>query len=147
LILVLLAAGAGNAKAQTHELRLELDACIAHTTDQPQEAEARMREAAALESSTPKAPVTPGPTLPADELFGDLLMERKQPAQALEAYQRALQRYPRRFNGLLGAARAASASGDASLAKGFYQQLIEVAQGGTRSSALKEAEQFIARTR
>ena len=33
------------------------------------------QEAADLEAATPKHPVTPGPTLPAAELLGDLLME------------------------------------------------------------------------
>ena len=56
-----------------------------------------MREAAELEASTPKHAVTPAPTLPADELLGDLLMEQKQPAEALAAYQRSLELYPRAF--------------------------------------------------
>ena len=73
-----------------------------------------MREAAELEASTPKHAVTPGPTLPAHELLGDLLMEQKQPAEALAAYKRSLELYPKRFNGLLGAARAARALGDTS---------------------------------
>ncbi len=34
-------------------------------------------------------------------------MERAEPGEALGAYQRALELYPGRFNGLLGAARAA----------------------------------------
>lgn len=34
-------------------------------------------------------------------------MERAEPGEALGAYQRALKLYPGRFNGLLGAARAA----------------------------------------
>jgi hypothetical protein len=38
--------------------------------------------------------VTPGPTLPATELLGDLLMHQKKPAQALAAYQRSLDLYP-----------------------------------------------------
>ncbi len=70
-----------------------------------------MRRAAELEASTPKHAVTPGPTLPAEELLGDLLMEQKQPAEALAAYRRSLELYPKRFNSLLGAERAASAGG------------------------------------
>jgi hypothetical protein len=66
-------------------------------------------------------------------------MEQAQPVQALAAYQGSLERQPRRFNGLLGAARAARASGDAALARGYYQTLLEVADGGTRQPALDEA--------
>jgi hypothetical protein len=68
-----------------------------------------MREAAALETATPKHAVTPGPTLPAHELLGDLLMELRKPADALAAYRRSLELYPNRFNSLRGAARAAAA--------------------------------------
>ena len=103
-----------------------------------------MREAADLETSTPKAPVTPAPTLPAHELLGDLLMEQKRPADALVAYQRSMQLYPRRFNSLWGAARAAHSLGDESTARSFYQKLTEVADGGTRQPALKEAQKFLA---
>ena len=56
-------------------LRLELSAWLAHVKRQTQSSIALMREAAALETSTPKHAVTPGPTLPAHELLGDLLME------------------------------------------------------------------------
>ena len=103
-----------------------------------------MREAADLEASTPKHAVTPGPTLPAHQLLGDLLMEQGQPAEALAAYQRSLELYPRRFNGLLGAARAARALGDESRARSFYRELLEVAGGGTRQPALKEAQDDVA---
>lgn len=102
-----------------------------------------MREAAELEVSTPKHAVTPGPTLPAHELLGDLLLEQKQPAEALAAYKRSLELYPRRFNGLLGAARSAHALGDASLARTFYKELLEVADGGMRP-ALEEAKSYMA---
>lgn len=128
-------------------LRLELNAWVAHVEGQRESSVALMREAAELEASTPKHPVTPGPTLPAHELLGDLLMEQKQPAEALAAYKRSMELYPRRFNGLLGAARAASALGDESLARTFYQELLEVADGGTRQPALKEAQSHVAQRR
>jgi hypothetical protein len=88
-------------------------------------------------ASTPKHPVTPAPTLPAHELLGDMLLEQTQPAEALAAYKRSIEFYPRRFNSLLGAARAAHALGDQSQAHIFYQELLEVADGGTRQPALK----------
>lgn len=87
-------------------LRLELDAWIARARGDEQAGIELMYEAAALELSTPKHAVTPGPTLPAEELLGDMLMEQGRPADALAAYQRALQLYPRRLNSVLGAARA-----------------------------------------
>jgi tetratricopeptide (TPR) repeat protein len=103
-----------------------------------------MREAAELEASTPKHPVTPGPTLPAHELLGDLLMDQTQPKEALAAYKRSIESYPRRFNSLLGAARAAHAVGDGSQARTFYRELLDVADGATRRPAMKEAKDYLA---
>jgi tetratricopeptide (TPR) repeat protein len=128
-------------------LRLELNAWLAHVEGQKESSVALMQEAVELEASTPKHAVTPGPTLPAHELLGDLLMEQKQPAEALAAYKSSMEFYPRRFNSLLGAARAARALGDSSLARTFYQGLLEVADGGTRQSALKEAQNYVAQRR
>ena len=120
-------------------LRLELNAWIAHTGGEGDSSLVLMRNAAALEVSTPKHAVTPGPLLPAFELLGDLLMEEKRPAEALAAYRRSLELYPRRFNSLLGAARAARASGDQSLAGQFYRELIAVAARGSNRPGLEEA--------
>jgi tetratricopeptide (TPR) repeat protein len=128
-------------------LRLELSAWVAHLEGQGEPSAALLREAADLEVSTPKHAVTPGPTLPADELLGDLLMEQRQPGEALAAYRRSLEHYPRRFNGLLGAARAARALGDEPLARTFYQELLDVADGGTRRPALQEAQDYVAARR
>jgi tetratricopeptide (TPR) repeat protein len=124
-------------------LGLELSAWLAHKEQQPELGVRLMREAAELEASTPKHAVTPAPTLPAHELLGDLLMEQGQPAGALVAYRRSIQLYPERFNGLLGAARAARALDDLCLARGFYQPLLGVARAGTRTEALREAENYL----
>lgn len=88
--------------------------------------------------------VTPGPTLPAYELLGDLLLAQKQPTEALAAYRGALELYPRRYNAILGAARAAAASGDAAAAGTHYEELLSVAGSGTRAS-LSEARNYLAR--
>ncbi|HEY5546226.1 MAG TPA: tetratricopeptide repeat protein [Gemmatimonadaceae bacterium] len=123
-------------------LRLELSAWLAHVEGRKDSSIALMREAAALEAATPKHAVTPGPTLPAEELLGDLLLEQKQPAEALAAYRRSLAQYPKRFNSVLGAARAARASGDTALARTLYKELLDVAAGGTRQPGLREAQSF-----
>jgi tetratricopeptide (TPR) repeat protein len=87
-------------------LRLELSAWVAHATGKQQDGIDLLQQAAALEASTPKHAVTPGPTLPAEELLGDMLMEQGRPTDALAAYQRALSLYPNRLNSALGAKRA-----------------------------------------
>ena len=123
-------------------LRLGVSARLAHTEGQADTSVQLMREAAELEASTPKHAVTPAPTLPAHELLGDLLFEQGRAAQAFEAYERSLELYPRRFNSVLGAARAARAAGDASRTRRYYSDLITLAQGSTRASALAEARKF-----
>nr|MDQ5872630.1 hypothetical protein [Acidobacteriota bacterium] len=106
---------AGNAFwADTVEIgRLESAAWLARAEKKDAEAVELMRSAAALEDSTDKHPVTPGPILPAREQLGDLLLELGKPAEALTEYRADLAASPNRLNGLYGAARAARLSGDA----------------------------------
>jgi cytochrome c-type biogenesis protein CcmH/NrfG len=87
--------------------------------------------------------VTPAPTLPAYELLGDLLMEQKRPAEALDAYRRSLESNPRRYNSLLGAARAARALDDAPQTGAYYKQLLEVASADATRPSLTEARNFL----
>lgn len=129
---------------QIRILRLEADGWLAHAAGHPDSSIALLREAVDLESSTPKHAVTPGPTLPALELLGDLYLERNEPALALAAFRASLEHYPRRFNSLLGAARAAGAAADAGLARSYYRQLLKVAGQGTRREAIEEARAGLA---
>lgn len=124
-------------------LRLELSAWVGHFEGHKDRSVALLREAAELESSTPKHAVTPGPTLPAFEQMGELLLEQGRPAEALAAYRRSLEFYPKRFNSLLGAARAAQAAGDKSQALTFYRDLLKVAEGSTRVSTIQEVRRFV----
>ena len=121
-------------------LHLELAAWLAHEQNQQPRSVELMREAVELELATPKHAVTPGPTLPALELLGDLYMAQRNPRAALDAYRASLKAYPRRFNSLLGAARAARESGDATGSRAMYGELLDVAAEGTRRDALKEAQ-------
>lgn len=124
-------------------LALELNAWIAQMEGRKESAVALMREAATLEATTPKHAVTPGPTLPAAELLGDLLIDQKQTALALEAYQRALKLYPNRFKSVLGAARAARGLNDRSLASRYYRQLLQLADRRARRAGLREAREYL----
>lgn len=125
-------------------LRLGVDAWSAHALGKRDSSLALMREAVALEESTPKPAVTPGPTIPASELLGDLLSAQGRPAEALAAYQRSLSLYPRRLNSLLGGARAARALGNPALAQTMYEEMLVVAGRGTRPDVLPEARAFVA---
>jgi tetratricopeptide (TPR) repeat protein len=143
-----LEAGAGKAGEELFArhiriLGLALGAWLAHAERDGERGVALMREAAALEASTPKHAVTPAPTLPAYELLGDLLLEQGLAREALEAYNQSLARYPRRFLSLLGSARAARAGGEVSLARTRYQELLDLAGNGSRESLLEEARAFV----
>jgi tetratricopeptide (TPR) repeat protein len=85
-----------------------------------------MRAVAAREDGTDKSPVTPGPLAPARELLGDMLLELKQPADALVEYRAVLKKEPNRFRAIYGAAKAAGASGDKAAARGYYEQLVKM---------------------
>lgn len=104
-----------------------------------------MRKAAALEASTEKHPITPGEVLPAHELLGDMLLELKQPKDALTAYEASLARSPNRFNSLYGAGQAADKAGKRTQATQYYQQLAKVtAKADTEHARLQQATAFLA---
>ena len=92
------------------------------------EALRQMRFAAEHEDRTDKHPVTPGVILPARELLGEMLLELKQPAQAMNEFEGVLRIAPNRFNALAGAARAAKLSGDAEKAKTYYAKLVSMCE-------------------
>ncbi|HSS20561.1 MAG TPA: hypothetical protein VLL54_10835 [Pyrinomonadaceae bacterium] len=103
-----------------------------------------MREAADLDDATEKHPVTPGAVLPAREQLGELLLALKQPSSALPEFESSLRNTPNRFNGLLGAARAAKLAGDLRKASAYYGMLLKTAARGNRPE-LAEAIAFRAR--
>ncbi|HET9529062.1 MAG TPA: hypothetical protein VFQ92_01825 [Blastocatellia bacterium] len=110
------------------------------------EAEALLRAAGELEDSTDKHPVTPGAILPAREMLGDLLLELKQPAQALKEYEAVLQTAPNRFNSLYGAARAAELAGNRQKARAYYKKLTTVSRHATgRRSELQLAKEYLSK--
>ena len=90
------------------------------------EAAATMRAAAVREDATEKSAVTPGPIAPARELLGEMLLEMKQPAEALKEFQATLKKEPGRFRALYGAAKAASLTGDKAAARTYFSQLVKM---------------------
>src|SRR6476619_415712 len=111
-------------------VRLEGAAWLARASRKDSEAVELMRSAAALEDSTDKHPVTPGPILPAHEQLGDLLTELGKPGEALTEYRATLAASPNRLNAVFGAARAARLAGDESEARAGYSKLIELCGKG-----------------
>ena len=105
-----------------------------------------MRQAADLESSTDKHPVTPGEILPARELLGDMLLDMGRYAQARLAYETALKRSPNRLNSLYGAALAAEQGNDEKGAKKYYRKIVEMTgKVTTDRKQVKKAKQYLAK--
>ncbi|WP_205402733.1 tetratricopeptide repeat protein [Spirosoma taeanense] len=99
--------------------------------------------AADMEDSTSKHPVTPGEVLPARELYADLLRQLQQNQKALQAYEKALQKSPNRFNSLYGAGVAAEKAGLMDKASFYYNQLISIAAPKSDRPELSVARAFL----
>lgn len=91
-----------------------------------------MQNAAAMEDSTDKSAVSPGPLVPARELLGDMYLEMQRPAEALTEYRRELQKEPNRFRGLYGAFTAAKQAGRARSAEHYLQALRRLTEKADR---------------
>ncbi|MGB8473821.1 MAG: tetratricopeptide repeat protein [Candidatus Acidiferrum sp.] len=104
----------------------------------------QMRVAADREDATDKLPVTPGAIAPARELLGEMLLEAKQPAIALEAFETSLKSAPGRFNSLAGAARAAQSAGDRQKSSKYYAELLaNCPRPTTDRPALRDAKLYL----
>jgi hypothetical protein len=90
------------------------------------EAVRRMESAAKLEDETEKSVVTPGPLSPARELLGEMFLELNNPTQALVQFQATLEKEPRRFRSLYGAAHAAQLGGSGDLSRKYFSELLAV---------------------
>ncbi len=89
---------------------------------------AAMAAAAAAEDKTEKAPVTPGPIVPARELYGAMLLERGNAKDALAAFEATLKKEPHRLGATLGAAKAAEQLGDAATARQYSAAAVALGE-------------------
>ena len=107
----------------------EASAWILYADGKYDDALKAMSAAVDAEDKTEKAPVTPGPLAPARELHGFMLLERSMAKEALAAFEATMSKEPNRFNGYVGAAKAAQALGDTAKAKATYEKLVALAAG------------------
>jgi tetratricopeptide (TPR) repeat protein len=83
---------------------------------------------------------------PMRELLGELLLETKQSAGALEAFEASLKSVPNRYRSLAGAAKAALALGDRSKARSYYAALVALGrEADTEWPDLVAARMFLAK--
>jgi tetratricopeptide (TPR) repeat protein len=104
-----------------------------------------MGAAVDAEDNTEKAPVTPGSLAPARELYGFMLLDRGMAKEALAVFEATMSKEPNRFNGYVGAAKAAQALGDAAKAKATYEKLVTLAaDSDSPRPTLAAARSFVA---
>jgi tetratricopeptide (TPR) repeat protein len=124
--------------------RLSATALLKYQEGEKEKALAIMRQAAELEATTEKHPVTPGAILPSRELLGDMLLDMGRYKEAQTEYEAALIRSPNRFNSLFGAGRAADLAGDKEKAALYYKRLVEMTADDSKRQRLNYAKAFLA---
>jgi hypothetical protein len=115
---------AGQAEIQC----LEVNAWISLVQGRKDLALTTMKSAAQMEDGTDKKAITPGPLAPARELFGEMLLEINQPAQALDQFEATLTKEPNRFRAVYGAARAAELSDNREVSRKYFAQLLKICE-------------------
>ena len=83
--------------------------------------------------------------IPAQEMLADMLLQLKQPTEALTSYKAALRDSPRRFNSLYGAARAAELAGNAAEAREYYATLLKNCADTADRAELQMAKSYLAK--
>jgi DNA-binding XRE family transcriptional regulator len=99
-----------------------------------------VRKAAAREDATEKHVVTPGPIILARELLADLLLASGKAGDALQEYEAVLSKEPIRYRALLGAARAASRTGNESRAREMFKKLELASRIGRTPESVSNIE-------
>jgi hypothetical protein len=83
--------------------------------------------------------------LPAREMLADMLLELQRPQEALTEYEVSLHTDPNRFNGLYGAAQAATRTQQKEKAAAYYTQLLKNCDGShSDRSELAQAKTLLA---
>ena len=107
-------------------LEQELEALLNLADGRTAEAIRRLQEAAAAEEAMSFDFGPPAIVKPTHELLGEVLLEQGQAQEAQRAFERALERAPRRVLSLLGLARAAKQAGDVEASERAYAELRQI---------------------
>jgi len=118
--------GRGYGSDVTGVMEKEISGAALLAKGKKEEGLAVLAEAAKAEDAM-QAPSGPPELLkPAEELYGEALLEQGKPEEAAVQFHRSLERMPRRSSSLLGAARAATKLGHADEARGLYADLTDI---------------------
>jgi hypothetical protein len=103
-----------------------------------------LAEAAELEARMGPPSGPPEPIKPAQELYGEVLLEQGREKEAAQQFARSLLRMPNRAASLLGAARAAAKLGDEVAARASYAKLAAIwRQADPGSAELAEVKAYL----
>jgi predicted Zn-dependent protease len=102
------------------------------------------KEAAEIEQTMASPSGPPQPMKPASELYGELLLAARRPADAIPAFEQALLRTPQRTPSLAGLAAAAAALGDQARARRAYATLAAMPGAAADSRAVDTAKRWLA---
>ena len=137
-----LAERAADGGAQDRIAHREVSASIRAREGDADGAVALMDEAIATVETLRAPNGAANPVKPPYELYGEILLELGRPAEARAKFDTSLLRMPNRMRSLLGAARAAAASGDPGAARAHYGTLAGYWAGATDDAVYVEAVQF-----
>jgi tetratricopeptide (TPR) repeat protein len=121
--------------------QLETEAWVTFAEGKHDEAVKALRTAADREDSDGVDSLA----MPAREMLADMLLELKQPAEALTEYKSALKNSPNRFDALYGAGHAAQLAGDSASANAFFSKLMEISAPSADRAEVAEAKSYLAR--
>ncbi len=121
--------------------QLETEAWVTFAEGKREEALKSLRTAADREDSDGVDSLA----MPAREMLADMLLELKQPAEALAEYKSALKNSPNRFDALYGAGHAAQVAGDSAGANAYFSKLMEISAPSADRAELAEAKSYLAR--
>jgi hypothetical protein len=130
---------------QVEVQRLGAQAWVEFAQGKREAALALMRQSADMQDASEKSPVTPGYVAPAREQLGEMLLELKQPSQALKEFEASAMHEPNRFRGIYGSALAAAQAGDRAKARTYYARLMELGAKGDARPELQLAKTWLAR--
>jgi tetratricopeptide (TPR) repeat protein len=131
-------------KTQVQIRRVSVEAWTLYAAERKEAALERIAEAARMEAATDKSPMTPGEVLPAQELYGDMLLMEGRPEKAEVQYEAVLARSPNRFRALYGAGMAAEKADLTDEATEYYSRLLEITEGAAaKRPELAHAAEFV----
>jgi tetratricopeptide (TPR) repeat protein len=140
--------GYGNSAKSIAIRQFEVEALLAASKGNYDDAIAIMNKATALEEELGAPSGPPSLIKPSHELAGEILLKAGRPKEAADRFAQCLLRQPNRARSLLGAARAAAKIGNSKAAAEFYSKFLKQWQNADEGlPELREAQDYLKQAR